>query len=71
VRAIGFTRAAVYEHQVDVRAVVQLATAQLTERDHREAACPSAGQARLTVARDELLADTTVAQIQDGVGQIR
>ena len=70
-RAVGLAVAAMHEHQVDIGAVVQLFAPQLAQRNHREAARPAVGKARLTMAGDELRANSHVRHAQDGVGQVR
>jgi len=69
--AIGFAGAGIEKHQVDVGTVIQLQAAQLTERNHGEAAGAPIGKARLAVARGQTVADAPVGDVEDGVGKIR
>ena len=74
-RAVGLAVGGVHEHQVDVGAVVQLAAAQLPQRDHRHAALAQfavlVDVPRHAVARDKFFADALVADVQNRVGEIR
>jgi len=63
--------AAVNEHQVDIGAVIELLPAQLAERNYRESTGAAIGQARLAVARDEVVAEVPVRHAQNRVGHAR
>ena len=74
IRAVGLSVRGVDEHQVDVGAVIKLPAAQLSERDHRHAALARLAVlihiSRYAVFRDQLRADSFVAYVQDGVGEV-
>ena len=74
-RAVGLAIGGVDEHQVDVGAVVELAAAQLSERDDGHAALASfavlADVGGNTVPQHELFADAFVTDVQNGVREMR
>ena len=63
-RPIRLSGGRIDEHQVDIGTVVEFAPAQLSQRDHGHPA------ARSSMTIHQLAADTLVAHLQDGVGQV-
>src|SRR5450755_541771 len=70
-RAVGLSVPRIDEHQVDVGAIVQLAPAQLSERNHRQATLAVVLAAGNSMTPDQLSADAVIAQIENCIRQIR
>ena len=71
IRTVRVAIAAVYEHQVDIGAVIQLLPAQLAERNYRKSTGAAIGQARFAVAHHEVVAEVPVHDAQNRVGHAR